>query len=84
MSQVRCPVCGGRPARIYKCNHCDEIRCGQNDCTGSRSGIKGWASAGSQCRNCNSGRYIQISFFAGEMDDLLRQHKQERELMKKR
>ncbi|MEG3639069.1 hypothetical protein [Magnetococcus sp. PR-3] len=74
MSSVRCPVCGGRPARIYKCNVCNEVRCGQDGCTGSLSGVKGWGSAGSQCRNCRDGRYGAISFFSSEMETILREH----------
>nr|CRH04832.1 Conserved protein of unknown function [Candidatus Magnetococcus massalia] len=81
-NQVRCPVCNGRPARIYKCSNCEEIRCGQNNCTGSKSGVTGWAGAGSQCRNCNNGRYNAIDFYDPEMIELLRQHKQEAKLKK--
>ncbi|MBF0309197.1 MAG: transposase [Magnetococcales bacterium] len=73
MSSIKCPLCGGRPARIYKCTACGEVRCGQNTCGGNKGGPKGWASAGSQCRTCNAGRYGVLDFFSKEMSDLQRE-----------
>ncbi|MBF0286142.1 MAG: hypothetical protein HQL51_16975 [Magnetococcales bacterium] len=72
---MRCPVCGGRPAHVYKCNACGEIRCGQDTCKGSKANSPGWAGAGSMCRNCGEGRYSVLGFFSKELDDLRRKNK---------
>ncbi|MEO5365719.1 MAG: hypothetical protein H7831_05090 [Magnetococcus sp. WYHC-3] len=76
MSTIKCPVCGGRPARIYKCTACQEIRCGQEQCTGTRGGPKGWAGAGTVCRTCGDGRYMTMDFFSAELEGLVRDYQQ--------
>ncbi|MBF0588573.1 MAG: hypothetical protein HQL53_05550 [Magnetococcales bacterium] len=73
----RCPVCGGRPARIYKCNHCDEIRCGLSSCLGSKRQHQGWAGANSQCRTCGEGRHVNVGFYSPEIDAYMRQQAEE-------
>lgn len=75
---MKCPVCGGRPARIYKCTSCGEVRCGQDSCTGSLEGPVGWAGAGSLCRACGEGRYGAISFLSPEVEQLEREFEQRR------
>ncbi|MBF0620648.1 MAG: hypothetical protein HQL54_01845 [Magnetococcales bacterium] len=72
---MKCPICGGRPARIYKCTVCGEVRCGQDKCIGSLSTYRGWASAGTQCRACGKGRYASMDFVGREMDEFLRDYK---------
>lgn len=68
---MKCPVCGGKPARIYKCNHCGEVRCGQDSCKGNKGALGGWASAGTMCRNCGDGRYEVLGFFSKELEELM-------------
>ncbi|MGN7613279.1 hypothetical protein ACQZV8_14485 [Magnetococcales bacterium HHB-1] len=72
-TRFRCPVCGGRPARIFQCNMCGEVRCGQSTCTGSKRMNRGWAGQGSQCRSCGEGRYMVLDFFSKKMEKFLRQ-----------
>lgn len=72
---MKCPVCGGRPARIYKCTSCGEIRCGQDTCKGNKGGPSGWAGAGAMCRTCGEGRYQVLGFFSKELEDLMAAYK---------
>ncbi|MBF0626250.1 MAG: hypothetical protein HQL82_15780 [Magnetococcales bacterium] len=65
-SGFHCPACGGRPGRIFICNHCGEVRCGSTACTGSKGGHAWWAGAGVQCRHCGRGKYSPI----GSLQDL--------------
>lgn len=77
---MKCPICGGRPARIFKCTACGEIRCGQETCKGSKgSGYPGWAGAGAICRNCGDGRYAVLSFFSRELEELNAKSKRNQE-----
>lgn len=76
---MKCPVCGGRPARIYKCSACGEVRCGQETCSGSLDGPVGWAGTGALCRACGEGRYGVISFLSPEVEMLEREFSQRRQ-----
>ncbi|MBF0159557.1 MAG: hypothetical protein HQL58_08520 [Magnetococcales bacterium] len=69
---LRCPVCKGKPARIYKCLSCGEVRCGQPTCDGSMGSVKGWAGAGTLCRHCGTGRYTVMDVFSAEFHELER------------
>ncbi|WP_198947892.1 hypothetical protein [Magnetofaba australis] len=73
-ANLRCPICGGRPAHIYVCSHCGEVRCGQTNCTGSEGGDAGWASSGTQCRHCGDGRYRILNFHSQEFADFQREY----------
>ncbi|MBF0125494.1 MAG: hypothetical protein HQL60_09165 [Magnetococcales bacterium] len=76
-SLIRCPVCAGRPAHIYRCNHCGEVRCGQEKCYGSESAVVGWASSGSRCRHCGLGHYRVIDSAGAELADFVREYRLE-------
>ncbi|WP_193770182.1 hypothetical protein [Magnetococcus marinus] len=71
---MRCPICNGRPAHIYVCVSCGEVRCGQNSCTGSEDGHAGWAGSGTLCRHCGQGRYRIMSFHSSEFLDFVREY----------
>ncbi|MEG3638771.1 hypothetical protein [Magnetococcus sp. PR-3] len=74
ISVMRCPICSGRPAHIYVCVGCGEVRCGQNSCTGSENGHEGWAGSGTLCRHCGQGRYRVMSFQSSEYSDFVREY----------
>ena len=73
--EMKCPMCGSRFSRIYKCGMCGEIRCGQETCRGSMDGPLAFATAGGLCRNCGEGRYNPVSYFSSELEDLKRKKK---------
>jgi hypothetical protein len=72
---IRCPVCDGLPAHIYRCSHCGEVRCGQDGCAGSEHTNTGWASSGSQCRHCRMGRYQAMDPTGGELAEFTRNYR---------
>ncbi|MEO5331688.1 MAG: hypothetical protein H7839_06660 [Magnetococcus sp. YQC-5] len=58
LNLLECPVCGSHPLHIYRCVKCAEVRCGSDQCTGSKgTQYKRWARSGTICRHCGDGTY---------------------------
>ena len=72
---MRCPVCNNIPAYIYQCSDCGEVRCGNENCTGSfDESYRRWAAFGTGCRHCNTGHYRWLGFDSDEMATFLSEY----------
>ncbi|MBF0127878.1 MAG: hypothetical protein HQM02_11810 [Magnetococcales bacterium] len=68
LNLLECPVCGSHPLHIFRCIKCGEVRCGSDQCTGSKgSHYKRWARTGTLCRHCGEAPYRRLVTDSEEM-----------------
>ncbi|MBF0341322.1 MAG: hypothetical protein HQL95_10235 [Magnetococcales bacterium] len=73
---MECPVCGNHPMHIYRCSSCGEVRCGSDQCIGSKGGqYKRWARSGTLCRHCGDAAYRLLVSDSEEMHHFLIEHR---------
>ncbi len=75
---LECPVCGNHPLRIFRCTHCGEVRCGSDQCIGSKgTHYKRWARSGTICRHCGEATYRPLPIDSEEMRQFLLEYQRQ-------
>lgn len=56
---MNCPVCR-KALSVFKCTHCQDVRCSSSQCTGTTGAVKAAGSNNRTCPVCKSGKLEKI------------------------